>query len=205
MIGIFGGTFDPVHIGHLRLATEVAETLGLSRVHLVPAAIPPHRGEPLLDPTTRLDLVARSIADEPRFVLDDREHRRVGPSYTADTLAEFAAEFPGEPLVLMMGMDAFNGLPGWHEVERILDLAHIAVATRPGSQAEGKAAEWLAERRVDPAMLAHASADAPVGRIVPVAITRLDISATTLRGFIDQGRSLRYLVPEPVVRHFSRG
>lgn len=201
MIGIFGGTFDPVHIGHLRLATEVAETLGLSRVHLVPAAIPPHRGEPLLDPATRLDLVARSIADEPRFVLDDREHRRVGPSYTADTLAEFAAEFPGEPLVLMMGMDAFNGLPGWHEVERILDLAHIAVATRPGSQAEGKAAEWLAERQVDPAMLA----EAPVGRIVPVAITRLDISATTLRGFIDQGRSLRYLVPEPVVRHFSRG
>ncbi|MFO7809202.1 nicotinate-nucleotide adenylyltransferase [Guyparkeria sp.] len=201
MIGIFGGTFDPVHIGHLRLATEVAETLGLPRVHLVPAAIPPHRGEPLLDPTTRLDLVARSIADEPRFVLDDREHRRAGPSYTADTLSEFAAEFPGRPLVLMMGMDAFNGLPGWHEVERILDLAHIVVATRPGSQAEGVAAEWLAERRVDPSILT----DAPVGRIVPVAITRLDISATTLRGFIDQGRSLRYLVPEPVVRHFRRG
>ncbi len=201
MIGIFGGTFDPVHIGHLRLATEVAETLGLSRVHLVPAAIPPHRGEPLLDPTTRLDLVARSIADEPRFVLDDREHRRAGPSYSADTLAEFAAEFAGERLVLMMGMDAFNGLPGWHEVERILDLAHIAVATRPGSQAEGVAAEWLAERRT----AASGLADAPVGRIVPVAITRLDISATTLRGFIDQGRSLRYLVPEPVARHFSRG
>ncbi|MFI9652367.1 nicotinate-nucleotide adenylyltransferase [Guyparkeria halopsychrophila] len=201
MIGVFGGTFDPVHIGHLRLATEVAETLRLSRVHLVPAAIPPHRGEPLLDAATRLDLVARSIADEPRFVLDDREHRRAGPSYTADTLAEFAAEFPGEPRVLMMGMDAFNGLPDWHEVDRILDLAHIAVATRPGSQAEGRAADWLAERRVDPAMLA----DAPVGRIVPVAITRLDISATTLRGFIDQGRSLRYLVPEPVVRHLSRG
>lgn len=201
MIGIFGGTFDPVHIGHLRLATEVAETLGLSRVHLVPAAIPPHRGEPLLDPTTRLDLVARSIADEPRFVLDDREHRRAGPSYSADTLAEFAAEFAGERLVLMMGMDAFNGLPAWHEVERILDLAHIAVATRPGSQAEGVAAEWLAERRT----AASGLADAPVGRIVPVAITRLDISATTLRGFIDQGRSLRYLVPEPVARHFSRG
>ncbi|MFI9654057.1 nicotinate-nucleotide adenylyltransferase [Guyparkeria sp. GHLCS8-2] len=201
MIGVFGGTFDPVHIGHLRLATEVAETLGLSQVHLVPAAIPPHRGEPLLDPATRLDLVARSIADEPRFVLDDREHRRTGPSYTVDTLAEFAAEFPNEPLVLMMGMDAFNGLPDWHEVERILELAHIAVATRPGSQAEGRAAEWLAERRADPAALA----DAPVGRIVPVAITRLDISATTLRGFIDQGRSLRYLVPDPVVRHFSRG
>lgn len=201
MIGVFGGTFDPVHIGHLRLATEVAETLGLDRVHLVPAAIPPHRGEPLLDPATRLDLVAQSIADEPRFLLDDREHRRTGPSYTADTLAEFAAEYPGEPLVLMMGMDAFNGLPGWHEVERILELAHIAVATRPGSRAEGRAAEWLAERRVDPAELATA----PAGRMVSVAITRLDISATTLRGFIDQGRSLRYLVPEPVVRHFRRG
>lgn len=201
MIGIFGGTFDPVHNGHLRLATELAETLDLSRVHLVPAAIPPHRGEPLLDPATRLDLVARSIADEPRFVLDDREHRRAGPSYTADTLAEFAAEYPGEPLVLMMGMDAFNGLPGWHEVERILDLAQIAVATRPGSAATGTAARWLAEREVAPGALA----ESPVGRIVPVAITRLDISATTLRGLIEQGRSLRYLAPEPVVRHFRRG
>jgi len=201
MIGVFGGTFDPVHIGHLRLATEVAEAFDLSRVHLVPAAIPPHRGEPLLDPATRLDLVARSIADEPGFVLDDREHRRAGPSYTADTLDEFAAEYAGEPLVLMMGMDAFNGLPDWHEVERILETAHIAVATRPGSEATGTAAEWLAERRVEPAELA----DAPTGRIVPVPITRLDISATTLRSLVEQGRSLRYLVPEPVVAHFSRG
>lgn len=201
MIGVFGGTFDPVHIGHLRLATEVAETLGLSRVHLVPAAIPPHRGEPLLDPATRLDLVGRSIADEPGFVLDDREHRRTGPSYTADTLAEFAAEFPGEPLVLMMGMDAFNGLPDWHEVERILDTAHVAVATRPGAEATGTAADWLAERRVEPAELA----EAPVGRIVPVPITRLDISATALRALVEQDRSLRYLVPDPVAAHFARG
>ncbi len=201
MIGIFGGTFDPIHIGHLRLATEVAETLGLERVQLVPAAIPPHRGEPLLDAATRLQLVAESIADDPRLVLDDREHRRAGPSYTADTLAEFAAEFPGQSLVLLMGMDAFNGLPGWHEVERILDLAHVAVASRPGSRPAGTAAEWLAERRAEPAELAAV----PAGRIVPLTITRLDISATTLRGFIDQGRSLRYLVPEPVVRHFGRG
>lgn len=201
MIGIFGGTFDPVHNGHLRLATEVAETLDLSRVHLVPAAIPPHRGEPLLDPATRLDLVARSIADEPAFVLDDREHRRAGPSYTADTLDEFAAEFPGEPLVLMMGMDAFNGLPDWHEVERILQTAHIAVATRPGSEATGTAAGWLAQRRVEPGQLAGA----PVGRIVPVPITRLDISATALRALVEQGRSLRYLVPDPVAAHFASG
>ena len=201
MIGIFGGTFDPVHIGHLRLATEVAETLSLSRVHLVPAAIPPHRGEPLLDPATRLDLVARSIADEPGFVLDDREHRRDGPSYTADTLDEFTAAFPGEPLVLMMGMDAFNGLPDWHEVERILKTAHIAVATRPGSEATGTAADWLAQRRVEPDELAGA----PAGRIVSVPITRLDISATALRALVEQGRSLRYLVPEPVSAYFARG
>ncbi|HSH84275.1 MAG TPA: nicotinate-nucleotide adenylyltransferase [Guyparkeria sp.] len=200
MIGVFGGTFDPVHIGHLRLATEVAEALSLSRVHLVPAAIPPHRGEPLLDPATRLDLVARSIADEPEFVLDDREYRRAGPSYTADTLDEFAAEFPGVPLVLMMGMDAFNGLPGWHEVERILQLAHVAVASRPGARAEGIAAEWLAARRAEPAELVESAA----GRIVPITITRLDISATTLRALLDQGRSLRYLVPEPVATHFTR-
>ncbi len=201
MIGIFGGTFDPIHIGHLRLATEVAETLGLDRVHLVPAAIPPHREEPLLDADTRLELAAESIADDPRLVLDDREHRRAGPSYTSDTLAEFAAEFPGEPLVLMMGMDAFNGLPDWHEVDRILEMAHVAVATRPGARARGTALRWLEERRASAGELAGA---AP-GRIVPVEITRLDISATSLRALVEEGRSLRYLVPEPVVRHFTRG
>jgi len=200
MIGIFGGTFDPIHIGHLRLATEVAETLGLERVHLIPAAIPPHRGEPLLDSATRLALAAESIADDPRLLLDDREHRRSGPSYTADTLAEFVTEYPDQVPVLMMGMDAFNGLPDWHEVERILELAHVAVATRPGARAEGLAAEWLEQRRVEPAELPVAAA----GRIVKVPITRLDISATALRGLVDQGRSLRYLVPQPVAVHFGQ-
>lgn len=200
MIGVFGGTFDPIHIGHLRLATEVAEALDLERVHLLPAAIPPHRDEPLLDAPTRLALATESIADDPRLVLDDREHRRAGPSYTSDTLAEFVAEFPGRVPVLMMGMDAFNGLPDWHEVDRILELAHVAVATRPGARAEGRAAEWLDERRIAPAELPAA----PVGRIVKLPITRLDISATALRGLIEQGRSLRYLVPEPVSAHFSR-
>lgn len=201
MIGVFGGTFDPIHIGHLRLATEVAEALDLERVHLVPAAIPPHRGEPLLDADTRLSLVAESIRDEPSFVLDDREHRREGPSYTSDTLAEFAAEFPGESLVLLMGMDAFNGLSDWHEVDRILELAHVAVATRPGAEARGTARQWLDARRASVGELPGA---AP-GRILPVEITRLDISATGLRAMVEQGRSLRYLVPEPVVRHFARG
>jgi len=200
MIGIFGGTFDPIHIGHLRLATEVADALDLERVHLLPAAIPPHRNEPLLDAATRLALAAESIADDPELVLDDREHRRAGPSYTSDTLAEFIAEFPGQVPVLMMGMDAFNGLPDWHQVDRILEMAHVAVATRPGARAEGVAAEWLEQRRIEPVGLAGAAA----GRIVKVPITRLDISATALRGLVEQGRSLRYLVPDPVAMHFGQ-
>lgn len=200
MIGIFGGTFDPIHIGHLRLATELREALGLDRVHLLPAAIPPHRGEPLLDARTRLQLAAASIADDPGLVLDDREHRRAGPSYTSDTLAEFVAEYPGQVPVLMMGMDAFNGLPDWHEVERILEMAHVAVATRPGARAKGLAAAWLDERR---AQIDELPGAAP-GRIVKVPITRLDVSATALREFVEQGRSLRYLVPEPVAAHFAR-
>lgn len=200
MIGIFGGTFDPIHIGHLRLATEVREALGFERVHLIPAAIPPHRGEPLLDARTRLQLAAASIAADPGLVLDDREHHRAGPSYTSDTLAEFLAEDPGQVPVLMMGMDAFNGLPDWHEVERILEMAHVAVATRPGARAEGRAAAWLDERRAQIDELAGA----PRGRIVEVPITRLDISATALRELVEQGRSLRYLVPEPVSAHFAR-
>jgi nicotinate-nucleotide adenylyltransferase len=200
MIGIFGGTFDPIHIGHLRLATELREALGVERVHLVPAAVPPHRDQPLLDAKTRLRLVAASIADDPALLLDDREHRRPGPSYTSDTLAELVAEYPERVPVLMMGMDAFNGLPDWHEVDRILEMAHVAVATRPGARAEGPAAVWLDQRRARIDELAGA----PRGRIVAVPITRLDISATALRELVEQGRSLRYLVPEPVAAYFAR-
>lgn len=192
LLGVFGGTFDPIHLGHLRMAEEVADTLSLDAVHFVPASVPPHRDQPVASSTERLDWVARAIADNPRFVFDDREHRRDGPSYMVDTLADFRREFPEHGLVLMLGMDAFNGLTRWHRWAELLDYAHIAVATRPGAQAQGDAIELLLSHSMDSAALASTTH----GGIIGVDITRLDISATAIRQVLAEGGSVRYLVPE---------
>ncbi|MBL8481248.1 MAG: nicotinate (nicotinamide) nucleotide adenylyltransferase, partial [Rhodocyclaceae bacterium] len=132
-LGVFGGTFDPVHVGHLRLAEEAAETLQLERVAWIPAGRPPHRGAPATAAAHRLAMVQRAIADNPRFVLDDAEVRADAPSYSVLTLARLrAAHGPERPLVLLLGADAWAGLAGWHRWQEIFELAHIAVASRPG-------------------------------------------------------------------------
>lgn len=192
LLGVFGGTFDPIHLGHLRMAEEVAEVLSLDAVHFVPASVPPHRDQPVASSAERLDWVARAIADNPRFVFDDREHRRDGPSYMVDTLADFRREFPEHGLVLMLGTDAFNGLTRWHRWSKLLDYAHIVVATRPGAQAHGDAVELLRRHAMDRAALASTTH----GGIIGVDITRLDISATAIRQILVEGGSVRYLVPE---------
>ncbi|MFP4155483.1 MAG: nicotinate-nucleotide adenylyltransferase [Halothiobacillaceae bacterium] len=195
MIGLLGGTFDPVHLGHLRLAEEMREALGLSSVRFVPAARPPHREDPQADAQERLRLVTLAVADHPDFVVDDRELARAGRSYTVDTLASIRAELgTAQPLVLIMGMDAFNGFTRWHCWQHILAQAHLAVATRPGSEPGPEARRLLGAHGVDP----EALADSPAGKICQVPITRLDISATAIRERRARGGSLRYLVPEAV-------
>ena len=131
-IGIFGGTFDPIHYGHLRTALELKTLLDLERVHIVPCADPPHRTAPMSDGALRLRMVQAAIRDEPGFVADDRELKRAGVSYTIDTLASFRAELPGRSLCLLLGMDAFLSLPQWHRWQDLLELAHLVVAHRPG-------------------------------------------------------------------------
>ena len=157
-IGIFGGTFDPIHYGHLRTALELQATLDLAVVHFVPCANPPHRAAPMTDGALRLKMVRAAIRDERGFVADDRELVREGPSYTIDTLASFRAEFAAQALCLMVGMDAFLGLPQWHRWRELTTLAHIVVAHRPGWQAptSGTLGELLRERRT-------ASADGACG------------------------------------------
>jgi nicotinate-nucleotide adenylyltransferase len=130
-IGIFGGTFDPIHYGHLRTALELKVLLDLERVHIVPCADPPHRTAPMSDGALRLRMVQAAIRDEPGFVADDRELTRAGVSYTIDTLASFRAELPGRSLCLLLGMDAFLGLPHWRRWRDLTTLAHIVVAHRP--------------------------------------------------------------------------
>jgi nicotinate-nucleotide adenylyltransferase len=126
-IGIFGGTFDPIHYGHLRTALELKGLLALDKVHIVPCANPPHRTAPMSDGSLRLRMVAAAVAGEPGFVADDRELERAGVSYTIDTLASFRAELPGRSLCLLLGMDAFLGLPQWHRWGELIELAHIVV------------------------------------------------------------------------------
>ena len=196
-IGVFGGTFDPIHYGHLRTAFELLQTLDFDEVRFVPCGDPPHRGVTFAPAALRLDMVRLATRDEPRFVVDDRELQREGPSYTVDTLASFREEFPDRSLCLITGMDAFVGLPTWHRWGEILDFAHIVVAHRPGWQApdEGALGELLSRRRTR-------SADDLRGRLyggVHIhAVTQLEIASTGIRSLVAHGYDPRYLMPDAV-------
>ena len=133
-IGIFGGTFDPIHLGHLRTGFELLQSLQLSELRWIPVGNPGHREPPLAAAALRLEMVRAAVAGQPGFVLDEREVRRSGASYTVDTLEELHAEHPARPLCLVLGMDAFLGLTAWRRWTDILELAHLVVAHRPGWQ-----------------------------------------------------------------------
>lgn len=202
-LGLFGGTFDPIHNGHLRLAEEAREALGLAGVRFIPAGTPPHRHTPQTAAAHRLEMVRRAIAGNAAFDCDDSEVRSEGRSYTVLTLERLRAQHGTRPLVLLLGADAFAGLASWHRWQEIAQLAHIAVATRPGHDREAlpdalRAAlgECIGD---DPAAL-RAS---PAGTIVRFDITPLAISATEIRAMLGHGRSPRYLLPDSVVDYIA--
>jgi nicotinate-nucleotide adenylyltransferase len=196
-IGLFGGTFDPIHYGHLRTAFELWQALRLTEIRFLPTGSPPHREQTLAPAELRLQMVRAAVADEPAFVVDDREMRRSGLSYSVDTLSELRAEFPDRSLCLLLGMDAFLGLPHWHRWRELFDLAHIVVAHRPGWKAptQGPLGEIMVDRGTGGVRDLH---DARAGRVYIHAVTQLEISSTDLRQLIVAGRDPRYLVPEPV-------
>ncbi len=199
-VGVFGGTFDPIHHGHLRPALELRQALDLDEVRFVPCRQPPHRAAPVASPQARAEMAELAIAGVKGFTLDRRELYREGPSYTLDTLAALRQEMPDERLVLLLGTDAFLGLPGWHGWRALLELAHIAVAHRPGwSLEDGTGLGELTHDRLvaEPGGLAQAQA----GRIVLVAVTQLEISATAVRAAASAGEDIHFLVPE-VVREY---
>lgn len=211
-LGIFGGTFDPVHLGHLRLAEEAADSLGLARVRWIPAGQPAHRAlenkPPRVSAAQRLEMVRLAIAGNARFELDPAEVEADRPSYTVDTLERLrlASECGAQqPLVLLVGADAFAGLPDWHRWEALFGLAHIAVAHRPGfpidvgSLPPALAAIYQARYSTSPAALAAA----PAGRIVTFAMTQLAVSATQIRTLLANGRSPRYLLPDAVIAYIQ--
>lgn len=195
--GIFGGTFDPIHFGHLRTAFEMLQALRFDEVRFIPCGDPPHRGITFADAQLRLDMVRRAVAGQPGFAVDDREVRRDGPSYSVDTLTEMRDEDPDAPLAMIIGMDAFLGLTKWHRWDEILDLAHIVVAHRPGWRAPdmgqlGELIEQNGSHRVEDL---H---EAPNGRIHIHAVTQLEISSTDIRELVSAGRDPRFLMPESV-------
>ena len=196
-IGIFGGTFDPIHYGHLRSAFELLQALRLSEVRFMPAGDPPHRDVTIASPEQRLKMVRAAIGQQPGFNVDDRELRRAGPSYSVDTLAELRAEMPDRSLCLILGMDAFLSLPKWHRWQDILKLAHLVVAHRPGWRAPtmGPLGELLVDGGTGRVDDLH---EAKAGRIFIHAVTQLEISSTEVRNLIASGRDPRYLMPDAV-------
>jgi nicotinate-nucleotide adenylyltransferase len=193
-VGLFGGMFDPIHFGHLRTAHEMHELLRLEQVIFLPAGDPPHRAPPLADAATRLAMLRAAVGDDPHFAVDERELRRSGPSWTILTLEELRAERAEQPLVLILGMDAYAGIGDWHRARELTDYAHIVVALRPLASlpATGFGAELLRDRRCeDPARLA----DTPAGRVFVCSNTQLDLSSSAVRAVIAAGRDPRYLMP----------
>lgn len=196
-IAVLGGTFDPIHDGHLRPALELLEDLDLAEVRFIPSSQPPHRKQPSATAEQRLTMLKLAVAGQPGFVVDERELRREGPSYMVDTLRSLRSELGERPLCLVLGMDAFEGLHNWHRWEEIPNLAHLLVIHRPGSglTLSEVLGELLGERK-----LHHPQAlrEKPAGGILFHPVTQLDVSATRIREILAQGCSPRYLLPDQV-------
>jgi len=197
-LGILGGTFDPIHYGHLRPAQEVLRGLDLDEVLFIPAAHPPHRRSPLATAEQRLHMAELALAGIPGLRVDDREIRRGGPSYTVLTLESLRQELGVRPLCLLLGQDAFEGIESWHQWQRLPELAHFVVMTRPGWSMPASATLplWTQER------LAHDARDltrAGAGKIYFQTVTPQDISATRIREAIARGEPVDGLTSPAVI------
>ena len=202
-IGVLGGTFNPIHLAHLRLAEEMREALGLERVLLVPAGEPPLKTRGVAPAEKRLEMARSACASNPALEVCDLEVRRAGPSWSVDTLAELRARLPGAELWFIVGADTLPDLESWREPERLFSLAHFAVATRPGHS--------TALRELLPASLAGAFHDGPRGlvhasgnELRSVPFTPLAISASEVRRRIGSGASIRYLVPDETIEYIRK-
>ncbi len=200
---IFGGTFDPVHLGHLGAAREVQAALKPDTFHFLPAGQPPHRSGTHTRPEDRLRMLELALADDQELGIDTREFERPGPSYMVDTLASLRASYPDEALALILGQDALNGLDRWHDWRRLPELAHLVVMTRPGelpSYGDQLAGELQHRMVSDPEALRRQSA----GSVLPLVVTPRPISSTLIRANIHDPVALRQLVPDAVAALIER-
>jgi nicotinate-nucleotide adenylyltransferase len=203
LIGIFGGTFDPVHHGHLRMALELKQHLGLDEMRLVPCHIPPHRQAPAASAAHRAAMLALAVADCPELTVDRLELNNPGPSYSLHTLENLRGQLGPEPaLCLAMGMDSLTSLPSWYGWEGLLALAHLVVAARPGwrQPGTGTIGDYIARHRAEPAALR----ERPGGSIVIETLSLLPISATAIREQIGRGESPQFLLPDSVWAYILR-
>jgi nicotinate-nucleotide adenylyltransferase len=202
-IGLFGGTFDPIHFGHLRLATELAEAFRLDQVLFIPAGLPYHRGRGAhATADERLTMLKLATARDARFDIDDRELKREGDTYTFDTLSEIRKERgPQASLVFLAGSDAFAKIDTWHRWIELFDLAHFAVAIRADD------AQWFSKgpgafpKEAWPRITLNLRelVGSPAGKVMSFSMTPLAISSTAIRALAGDGASIRYLTPDPVV------
>ena len=201
-IGLLGGTFDPIHYGHLRGALEAAECLGLDQLRLIPSARPPHRGQPGATAEQRLDMVRLAALGGCDLQVDDRELRRDRPSYSVETLESLRSEL-GDTVTLFMilGWDAFGGLPGWHRWEELLELSNLVVLQRPDYDPE--LPEVLKDLLAARSVSEPAGANAKTGQIICLSQTPLAISATHIRQLVAADRSPRFLLPDAVLDYIE--
>lgn len=204
-IGVFGGTFDPIHYGHLRSAWEVYQALRLQEVRMLPCRLPPHRNHPTATPELRADLIAAALGGQTALKLDTRELLRDGPSYTVDTLLSLRQELGNEiALCLIVGSDAFFGLESWYQWPRLFELAHVVVMHRAGARmrvAPGSAlAAQVAARQTFISEALHLK---PAGHVYVHAVTALSISASAIREMVRRGESPQYLIPQQVLNLIS--
>lgn len=202
-IGLLGGTFDPIHFGHLRTALELHQALDLAEVRIIPCYQPVHRKLPLASPEQRLEMVSCAISEEPALTLDNCEIERKKPSYSIETLEILRKKFPATPLCLIMGIDAFLGFPSWHRYEEILTLAHLVIAHRPqyNIPSSGIITLLLKERLKHNPVAIHEHLS---GHIILHPVTPLEISATDIRKQIATGKNPRYLLPNSVYKYIQQ-
>lgn len=199
-IGIFGGTFDPIHHGHLRLAEEAREALSLEQIVLIPSGQPPHRDAPQTPANHRLAMALLAAASNRSITVDPAEVESATPSYSVLTLERLRRQFgPARPLVLLLGADAFAGLASWYRWRELFALAHIAVANRPGHPPQTLSAALAAESEPRRAARVEDLFGAPAGRVLPFEMTPLAISASLIRARLAAGQSVRYLLPDSVL------
>jgi nicotinate-nucleotide adenylyltransferase len=200
VIGIFGGTFDPVHYGHLRAASEAKERLLLADLRLLPAGNPPHRAVTFASAEHRLAMLQLALANHGDLWADGREVRRGGYSYMVDTLKEIRLEEGEVPLLLMIGQDAANMLDSWHQWQQLFALAHLVIMHRPDSTHDYSAALL---REVQPRVVSNPGLlrQSPAGLVLPLEVTQLAISSTEIRRQIAAGESARFLLPDRVIKY----